>query len=143
MRTHQISLTIPAYGVSRTAMTDYFDEIHDGNFEGFIVATSDECRAARRSTLKPAKSSPHHDVTHESEFHGDELKVKVTAQTYVHELSLLSEIVGLGTQVDSQMTYLFPGESHSFTVTGPRDVLEEVNRRIPELLWSHNRVVNG
>jgi len=143
MRTHQISLTIPAYGVSRTAMTDYFDEIHDGNFEGFIVATSDECRAARRSTLKPAKSSPHHDVTYKSEFHGDELQVKVTAQTYVHELSLLSEIVGLGTQVDSQMAYLFSGESHSFTVTGPRDVLEEVNRRIPELLWSHNRVVNG
>ena len=142
LKTHQISLTIPAYGVSRTAMTDYFDEIRSGNFEGFIVATSDECRAARRSTLNPAKSSPRHDLTYESEFKGSNLRVTVTAQTYLHELSLLSEIVGLGTQVDSQMAYLFSGESHSFTVTGPQDVLEEVNRRIPELLWSHNRVVN-
>jgi beta-mannosidase len=143
VKTHKIELTIPAYGVSRTAMTDHFAEIHKGDYEGFIVATSDECRAARRSTLRPAKAAPRHDLSVTTEFKGDSLHVVVKANSYLHELSLLSEIAGIGTQVDSQMAYLFPGETHTFNVTGPREILAEVQSRIEELLWTHNRVVNG
>jgi beta-mannosidase len=143
IKTHKIKLTIPAYGVSRTAMTDHFTEIQKGDYEGFIVATSDECRAARRSTLQPAKTAPQHDLTVTTELKGDSLQVVVKAKSYLHEISLLSEIVGIGTQVDSQMAYLFPGETHTFNVIGPREVLTEVQSRIEELLWTHNRVVNG
>ena len=124
-------------------MTDHFTEIQKGDYEGFIVATSDECRAARRSTLQPAKTAPQHDLTVTTELKGDSLQVVVKAKSYLHEISLLSEIVGIGTQVDSQMAYLFPGETHTFNVIGPRKVLTEVQSRIEELLWTHNRVVNG
>ena len=68
--------------------------------------------------------------------------MKVTAIKYVHELSLLSEVVDLGTQVDSQIVSLLPGESHTFEVTGSLPVLERVQNQVPDLLWSHNRVVN-
>lgn len=143
VKTTKINIVIPAYGVSRTSMTDHFPELRSGDYEGFIVATSNEIRAARRSTLKPATMAPAHDLTFSSEFKGEKLQVKVHAKKYLHELSLLSEIVGLGTQVDSQMAYLFPGETHTFNVTGSKEVLTEVNSRISELLWTHNRVVNG
>ena len=93
--------------------------------------------------VTPAKAAPGHDLTVTTKFDGDTLVVIVKANKYLHELSLLSEIVGIGTQVDSQMAYLFPGEVHTFTVTGPKGVLTEVEARINELLWTHNRVVNG
>ena len=71
------------------------------------------------------------------------MKVNVKANSYLHELSFLPEIVGIGTQVDSQMLYLFPGETHTFTVTGPAELLREIETRAADLLWSHNRVVNS
>ena len=140
--THTLNVNIPAYGVSRTAMTEIFTEISDGKFEGFIVATSDECRAGRRSTLLPAHTAPEHNLEVTSEFKGEELHVQVHAKSYLHELSLLPELVGLGTQVDSQMVYLLPSESHTFVVSGERSILKDVKYQVEDLLWSHNRVVN-
>ena len=142
VNSHSISLVMNPYSVSRTSMVDYFPEIKDGNFEGFIVATNNEVRAARRSTLNPAKSAPAHSCEIKCEDKSGALLVTVTAKTYLHELSVLPEVAGLGTQVDSQMVYLLPGESHTFTITGPAKVLADVKERIDELTWSHNRVVN-
>ncbi len=142
VNSHQIKVEIPGYGVSRTAMVDHFPEIKNGDYEGFIVATSDECRAGRRSTLKPAQSAPVQDVDIATEFKGEKLEVTVKANTYLHELSLLSDVAGLGTQVDNQMAYLLPGETHKFVVSGPRDILDQVKQKAAELVWSHNRVVN-
>ena len=59
---HSAKLTIPRYGVSRIPMKDYFPEIVDDQFEGFIVATTEEVRAARRSTLNPAANAPAQSV---------------------------------------------------------------------------------
>ncbi len=143
LRTHQISVEIPAYGVSRTSMIEYFPEIRSGAFEGFIVATSSECRAGRRSTLQPALHAPEHDLSVTAEFKSEKLYVHVRANKYLHELSLLSEIVGLGTQVDSQMVYLLAGEEHTFIVSGEHSILEKVEAQVKDLLWSHNRVVNS
>lgn len=140
---HDVRVKIPAYGVSRTPLIEVFPQIKSGDFEGFIVATSDECRAGRRSTLKPAAAAPRQECDVKTRFEGDRLLVTVVARTYLHELSLLSELVGIGTQVDSQLVYLFPGESHTFTVSGEREVLGAVAERASDLLWSHNRVVNN
>jgi len=140
---HTIKTTIPAFGVSRSAMVDFFPEIKSGTYEGFIIATSNECTAGRRSTLLPAAKAPIQDCEIVSELSGGMLKVTVTAKQYLHELSLLTEIVGLGTQVDAQMAYLLPGERHTFIVNGPEETLVKINQRLPEILWSHNRVING
>ena len=66
----------------------------------------------------------------------------VTARTYIHELSILPELMFLGTQVDTQSVSLLPGESHTFTVTGNEKDLMEISTHIEQILWSHNRVVN-
>ena len=139
---HNTTLKIPGYGVSRIPMKNHFSEISDDQFEGFIVATTKEVRAARRSTLKPAAQAPDHSATISTGWSGSDLQVTVAAKNYLHELSVLPEIVGLGTQVDTQMVHLLPGETHIFTVTGPRQTLEEVERRIEDLVWSHNRVIS-
>ena len=123
-------------------MKNYFSEISDDQFEGFIVATTKEVRAARRSTLKPAAQAPEHSATISTGWNGSDLQVTVAAKNYLHELSVLPEIVGLGTQVDTQMVHLLPGETHTFTITGPRHTLEEVERRVEDLVWSHNRVIS-
>jgi len=70
------------------------------------------------------------------------LFVTVQATTYIHELSLLSEVAGLGTQVDSQIVSLLPGEKHTFMVTGSEDVLKMIEIKPNDYLWSHNRIVN-
>lgn len=140
---HKFSLTIPAYGVSRTSMVNHFPEITNGDFEGFIVVSTNEFRAGRRSTLNPADTAPRHDCEIVTEFVADQLHVKVTAKTYLHELSVLPEVIGIGTQVDSQLKYIFPGESTTFIISGTKEVLKEVEARINELVWTHNRVVNA
>ena len=90
------------------------------------MATTDGVRAARRTTLNPASASPLQDLEIETSIESNKLAVKVTAVNYVHELSLLSEVVDLGTQVDSQIVSLLPGESHTFKVTGSLSVLNRV-----------------
>lgn len=142
VNSHQSSLNIPPYGVSRTSMVDYFPEIRSLDFEGFIVATNSEVRAGRRSTLNPAKKAPEHDLEIETRFTNGQLNVTVKANNYLHELSVLPEVVGLGTQVDSQLKYLLPGESSNFIISGSDEILNEVAARIKELVWTHNRVVN-
>ena len=134
--------SLTAFGVSRKPLIEVFPQIAGLNFEGFLLATTDGVRAARRTTLNPAKASPKQKLEIETRIDSNTLEVKVTAVNYVHELSLLSEVVDLGTQVDSQIVSLLPGESHTFEVSGSLPVLERIQNQIPELLWSHNRVVN-
>jgi hypothetical protein len=55
----------------------------------------------------------------------------------------MPEIFALGTQIDKQIVSLLPGENHTFTITGSKEDLEKISRHIDEILWSHNRVVNG
>jgi beta-mannosidase len=137
-----IKLSIPAYGVSRTPLVDQFPVIADGEYEGFILARTTDFSAGRRTTLKPAQRAPKHDCDIKCDWQGLNLEVSVTAKSYLHELSVLPEVVGFGTNSDTQLVYLLPGQTHTFKISGPRDVLEKVASRIDELVWSHNRVVN-
>ena len=107
------------------------------------MATSPEVRVSRRTTLKPAAAAPAHDLEYFAEIVDGKLKVDVTAKTYIHELSILPEIVALGTQIDSQNVSLLPGENHVFTVFGNAEDLIKIQKSIDAILWSHNRIVSG
>jgi beta-mannosidase len=135
-------VNLDRYSVSRTPATEIFPEIADGDYEGFILATCPEVRASRRTTLSPAKESPKHNLTASGKIESGVLTVEVRANTYIHELSLMPELLALGTQVDSQIVSLLAGETHTFKVTGATKDLEAISQRIDELLWSHNRIVN-
>ena len=140
---HLLEVELDRYGVFRTPATELFPEIADGNFEGFILATSPEVRVSRRTTLKPALAAPAHDLKYFAEIVNGDLKVDVTAQTYIHELSILPEIIALGTQIDSQNVSLLPGENHVFTISGKVSDLQKIQNSVDAILWSHNRIVNG
>jgi len=140
---HLLEVELGRYGVFRTPATEIFPEIANGDFEGFILATSPEVRVSRRTTLKPAAAAPAHDLEYFAEIVDGKLKVDVTAKTYIHELSILPEIVALGTQIDSQNVSLLPGENHVFTIFGNAEDLIKIQKSIDAILWSHNRIVNG
>ena len=54
----------------------------------------------------------------------------------------MPELLALGTQVDSQIVSLLPGETHTFSITGDAKDLALIAQKIDDLLWSHNRIVN-
>jgi beta-mannosidase len=143
VKKHLLEVELDRYSVFRTPATEIFPEIADGNFEGFILATSPEVRVSRRTTLKPAAAAPAHDLEYLAEIVDGTLKVTVTAKTYIHELSILPEIIALGTQIDSQNVSLLPGEKHVFTISGKPKDLESILKSVDAILWSHNRIVNG
>jgi len=143
VKKHLLEVELDRYSVFRTPATEIFPEIADGNFEGFILATSPEVRVSRRTTLKPAAAAPAHDLEYLAEIVDGTLKVTVTAKTYIHELSILPEIMALGTQIDSQNVSLLPGEKHVFTISGKPKDLENILKSVDAILWSHNRIVNG
>jgi len=140
---HLLEVELDCYGVFRTPATEIFPEIAGGDFEGFILASCPEVRVSRRTTLKPAAAAPAHDLEYFAEMANGQLTVDVTAKTYIHELSILPEIIALGTQIDSQNVSLLPGESHTFTISGNSKDLQEIQKSIDSILWSHNRIVNG
>jgi beta-mannosidase len=142
VKNHSIDVNLERYSVSRTPAVEIFPEIADGHYEGFILATCPEVRASRRTTLTPAKESPKHDLSATAAISGGTLQVTVKANTYIHELSFMPELLALGTQVDSQIVSLLPGESHTFSVTGDASDLAMIAQMVDQLLWSHNRIVN-
>jgi beta-mannosidase len=140
---HLLEVELDRYGVFRTPATEIFPEIAAGDFEGFILASCPEVRVSRRTTLKPAAAAPAHDLEYFAEMVDGKLTVDVTAKTYVHELSILPEIIALGTQIDSQNVSLLPGENHVFTISGNAQDLAKIQKSVESILWSHNRIVNG
>jgi len=139
----EITFELAPFEVARHSLVEAFPVIGSFDYEGFLFADTGDIQAARRSTLKPAAKAPVHDLEIATEFAGASLKVSVKAKTYIHEISVLPEVVGLGTQVDTQIVSLLPGTSHTFTITGEKIILTQVQARINELIWSHNRVVNN
>jgi len=139
----EIAFSIEPYGVSRTSLVEEFPQIASLHFEGFILADVGEARAARRTTLDSAKAAPQQSLQITTQRGAKSLSVSVEAKSYVHELSLLSEVAGLGTNSDSQLVSLLPGEKHTFTVSGDPETLKKIQSDPEQYLWSHNRIVNA
>jgi beta-mannosidase len=139
----KVDFKLDAFGVFRSALVEIFPQIASLNFEGFLHVDAGEVRAARRTTLNPAKTAPVQNLTSSVVNSDGALEVTVLANSYIHELSLLSEVIDLGTQVDTQLVSLLPGQSHTFIVSAEPAVLRQIEDRLSEILWSHNRVVAG
>jgi len=137
-----LNFTVNAFDTKSFKLVDMFPQISGLEFEGFLHAESGDFRATRRSTLRPAKLAPKQMFTYRTKIESGALSVEVVAVNYLHELCLLSEVIDTGTQVDSQLISLLPGDSHTFVVTGQLETLRKVESEIKSLLWSHNRVVN-
>jgi len=133
---------LEAFGTTKHKLANVFPQILSLEFEGFIHAKSGGIRAARRSTLSPAKLAPKQKLMYKTTIELGVLYAEVVAVNYLHELCLLSEVIDIGTQVDSQLISLLPGDSHTFVVTGSLEALMRIEAEIESLLWSHNRLVS-
>lgn len=137
-----LEFSIEAFGITKHNLVNVFPPISSLEFEGFLLVKTDGFMAARRSTLSPAKLAPKQKLTYKTKIQSGSLYVEVVAVNYLHELCLLSEVIDTGTQVDSQLISLLPGDSHTFEVTGSLETLTKIEAEIESLLWSHNRLVN-
>jgi beta-mannosidase len=137
-----LNFTVNAFDTKSFKLVDMFPQISGLEFEGFLHLEAGDFKAARRSTLRPAKLAPKQMLTYSTKIESGALSVEVVAVNYLHELCLLSEVIDTGTQVDSQLISLLPGDSHTFVVTGQLETLRKVESQIESLLWSHNRLVN-
>ena len=137
-----LEFTVDAFDAKGFKLVDVLPQISGLEFEGFLLVKTDGFMAARRSTLSPAKLAPQQKLTYKTKIESGSLYVEVVAVSYIHELCLLSEVIDTGTQVDSQLISLLPGDSHTFAVTGSLDTLTRIEAEIESLLWSHNRLVN-
>ena len=138
----EVDFSLEAFDITKYKLVDFFPQISSLEFEGFILAKSGDIKTARRSTLRPAKLSPKQELTYQTKISSGALYVEVVALNYLHELCLLSEVIATGTQVDSQLISLLPGDTHTFIVTGSLETLVKVETAVESLLWSHNRLVN-
>ena len=139
---HDFKIELQPFEVQRLKLTEVFPVIADGNYEGFLHAQGDTVQAARRTNLKPATAAPKQDLNISHELHSGKLIFKVSANKYVHELSVLPELFGLGVNSDHQLVSLLPGQSSTFEIVGENEVLIKVVAGIDRLFWSHNRLVN-
>lgn len=139
----EIKFELKPFEVARHSMVEAFPLIATLDYEGFLFADTGDVKAARRTTLNPAAKAPRQEIGITAEFSGSTLNVSVEAKTYIHELAILPEVIGLGTQVDTQIVSLLPGSRHTFVVSGDRATLDTVKTKIADLVWSHNRVVNN
>ena len=137
-----LEFTVDAFDAKGFKLVDVLPQISGLEFEGFLLVKTDGFMAARISTLSPAKLAPQQKLTYKTKIESGSLYVEVVAVNYIHELCLLSEVIDTGTQVDSQLISLLPGDSHTFAVTGSLDTLTRIEAEIESLLWSHNRLVN-
>ncbi len=138
-----IKFDLTPYSVFRKSLVEVFPRIAGLDYEGFLLADAGEVRAHRRTTLNPARRAPEHALDFSTRFLAESLIVDVTARTYLHELTCLPELIGFGTQVDTQMVSLLPGERHIFSISGELSTLTQVEAEMENLLWSHNRIVSG
>ena len=137
-----IPVNLKPFEVQRKKLTEVFPVIADGNYEGFLHADGGGIATARRSTLNPAAKAPKQQLSASAQLAGDKLLVKVTANGYLHELSVLPELFGLNVNSDRQLVSLLPGESTQFEITGSKEVLTQISNNLDQVLWSHNRLVN-
>ena len=137
-----IAIALKPFEVHRKKLTEVFPVIADGNYEGFLHAEGSGITAARRSTLNPAAAAPQQDLAVEILEKSNNLKVKVTAKSYLHELCVLPELFGLNVNSDRQLTSLLPGQSAEFVISGDASTLEKISTSLSELFWSHNKLVN-
>jgi beta-mannosidase len=137
------AVELQPFSVFKEPLLALFPQISDGGYEGFLHVKMNGFSTVRRTTMKPARTAPRQEFSVQTEIVNSKLMVTVTAHTYLHELCVLPELFVLGTNVDSQLVSLLPGEIHVFTITGQPADLEAVDNNLIDLIWSHNRLVNG
>jgi beta-mannosidase len=111
---------------------------------GYLIAQLDGIRTARRVLDRAVSKVCAHNVELAAQVVGNSVKVHVAANCFIHELSLLPELVALDrVEVTQERVTLLPGEEIDLVIdcsTG--EDAERVASAIEEITWSLNRLMS-
>jgi beta-mannosidase len=126
-------------------LSDAFKATGVTAIDGYLVAELGEIRTARRIWDAAVQEVCGHNVTLLERVDGNQVQVLVQAECFIHELSILPELVAADhVTVSAQRVTLLPGESVNIVIDcSHREDAERVARAIEEITWSLNRLLNG
>jgi beta-mannosidase len=112
---------------------------------GYLIAELDGIRTARRVLDKAVGKVCSHNIELAAQVAGNSVKVHVTANCFIHELSLLPELVALDrVEVTQERITLLPGEEIDLVITCSNfEDAARVASAIEGITWSLNRLLNG
>ena len=139
----RVAVDVAPRSASRTAVSRVTGRRVDASVEEVVtVDAAGAPRAVRASRSDRAMSLRPQRLSVAAEGAPDgSLRVTVTPDALVRDLSLLAELRGFGYRVEGQLATLAAGEAHTFTVRhggGPLDL--SALGDVADLLWSDNRV---
>jgi beta-mannosidase len=112
---------------------------------GYLIAELDGIRTARRVLDKAVSKVCAHNIDLAAQVAGSSVKVHVTANCFIQELSLLPELVALDrVEVTQERITLLPGEEIDLVITcSNSEDAARVASAIEEITWSLNRLLNA
>jgi beta-mannosidase len=111
--------------------------------DGYLIAELGDIRTARRIWDAPVQEVCGHNVTLLERIEGKQVQVLVQAKCFIHELSILPELVAADhITVSVQRITLLPGESVNIVIdcSNSEDAVR-VASAIEEITWSLNRLM--
>jgi beta-mannosidase len=111
---------------------------------GYLIAELDGIRTARRVLDKAVGKVCAHDIELVAQVAVNSVKVHVTANCFIYELSILPELVALDrVEVTQESITLLPGEEIDVVITcSNSEDAARVASAIEEITWSLNRLMS-
>lgn len=125
-------------------LSDLFDHSDIYSIDGYLIAELSEIRTARRVLDKAVSKVCPHNIDIQERVIGNQVRVHIEAHCFIHELSLLPELVAMDlVNVSQERVTLLPGEEIEIVIeaSSARDA-QEIAKKIEEITWSLNRLMN-
>jgi len=124
-------------------LSDVFKATGVTGIDGYLVAELGEIRTARRIWDAPVQEVCGHNVTLLERVEGKQVQVLVQAECFIHELSILPELVAADhVTVLAQRITLLPGESVNIVIDcSNSEDAARVASAIEDITWSLNRLM--
>jgi len=125
-------------------LSDLFKHADILSTDGYLVAELGDIRTARRVLDKAVSKVCPHNIEIQERVVGNQVQVHIESQCFIHELSLLPELIALDlVNVSQERVTLLPGEEIDFVIEAStaRDA-QEIAKKIDEITWSLNRLMN-
>lgn len=112
--------------------------------DGYLVATFGELRVTRKTDDLPAKTLNPQRLSVETSILNNKVIARITAQSFVTELSVLPELIATEQAIVSrQRLTLLPGESRVVEIEAASPVEAKLfEREIGQMIWSLNRLIS-
>jgi beta-mannosidase len=137
-------VTLDARSQAAFDLSELFDASDFYAVDGYLIAELDGIRTARRVLDKAVSQVCAHNVEIAAQIAGTSVKVRVTANCFIHELSLLPELVALDrVEVSQERISLLRGEERDLVIDcSNSDDAARVASEIEKITWSLNRLMN-